>query len=125
LPHPLDVEVFAAEKRTEATVEVHGYAFYEEALMLEPVRAEWLTELLSDETGLLPFLYEKKCGGFHPDYAVRWEVEGKRYEALLCFGCGEVKWHAPGGKMTRWDMPPWAAMSLKAALFGYRRNRPD
>lgn len=126
LPHQrFESERLAAEKKTKATIELHGYPFYEQPLELKAEHAEWLTELLSDATSLTPFVAEKRCGGFHPDYAVRWETEGQRYEALVCFGCAEVKWHPQGGKMTRWDMHPWALLTLQTALAGYRKYRPE
>lgn len=30
------------------------------------------------------------CGGFHPDYELRWSGPAGNYEMQVCLGCGEV-----------------------------------
>jgi hypothetical protein len=125
LPHQrFEADALEAERKTKPVIERQGYPFYAEALPLKLADAQWLSEVLVDEASLKPFSGEKKCGGFHPDYVVTWDVSGKQHEALLCFGCGEVKWAAPDGKTTRYDMTHWANASLQAVLRGYPKNRP-
>ncbi len=123
LPHPGgEAELLAAEKQ-KRVLELHGHPFYTERIEPKAADAVWLTELLVDATALRPFSGEKKCGGFHPDFAVRWQHGAKRYDALVCFGCGELKWIVDG-KSTRYDMAHWARLNLETALRGYRNQRP-
>jgi hypothetical protein len=37
-----------------------------------------------------PFLSRKMCGGFHPDYAIRFTKGDEHCDLLLCFGCGDA-----------------------------------
>jgi hypothetical protein len=109
------------ERKAKETFDLHGYAFYREPLVLKAEDAEKLKALLADETQFSPFEGEKKCGGFHPDYAVEWTVEGQVYQCLICFGCFEVKMYGPGGE-TRLDI---SKAGLAGLLKPYRKNRPE
>lgn len=40
----------------------------------------------------------KLCGGFHPDYELRWSGPAGNYEMQPCLGCGEVDLYTPSGK---------------------------
>lgn len=125
LPHQaFEAEHLAAEIKAKRVVRRHRYPFYADPLPLKPEHAQWLTEILADARAMKPFSGEKKCGGFHPDYAIRWQDGAVTYDALVCFGCGELKWVA-NGKTTRYDMAHWAALNLETALRGYRRSRPS
>ena len=92
LPHPMyEEEAFREELRTKETTEFLGFPFYREPLDLKPEDVEALCEALGDGSTYKTYGGEKKCGGFHPDYAVEWSVEGKVYRCLICFGCVEVR----------------------------------
>lgn len=41
----------------------------------------------------------KLCGGFHADFLLRWEGPAGTTEALVCFGCHEVKIVGTGGAL--------------------------
>jgi hypothetical protein len=102
---------------TPDPVKRHGYQFHREPIPVDADLGQRLTATLAVGDSVVPFFGEKRCGGFHPDYALLWDVSGKTYEALLCFGCGELKWIAPGGKTTRYDLAHWAHVSLVSALY--------
>jgi hypothetical protein len=85
--------------------------------------ARRLTQVLSDAESLQRFGGEKKCGGFHPDYAIEWVRGADRYQAQICFGCGEAKLFGPGID-SRHTLSAGAATQLKDVLATYRRNRP-
>jgi hypothetical protein len=122
LPHPgYEPKVVESERKTKETFDLHGYAFYREPLALTPVDAGKLKVILGDPARFAPFAGEKKCGGFHPDYAVEWAVDGQVYQCLFCFGCGEVKMYGPLGE-TRFDLAD--AKSLRGVLMPYQKNRP-
>jgi hypothetical protein len=124
LPHQLiERELLASERKTKQTVDLHGYPFYSEPLALMPEDAEKLKALLGDATRFASFSGEKRCGGFHPDYAVEWTVEGQVYHCLVCFGCGEVKIYGPLGE-SRFDMERDTEKRLRSVLWAYEKNRP-
>jgi hypothetical protein len=124
LPHGMfESDKLESERRSKPVVELHGYSFYKELLDLRPEDAKRLTEILGDAEALKPFGGEKKCGGFHPDYAAEWKRGASAYQALICFGCNEVKLFGPDIE-SRHDMSEGADEKLEALLGGYRKNRP-
>jgi hypothetical protein len=124
LPHQFnEPRALAAEKKAKPTVDLHGFAFYRETLDLKAGDAEALKALLASSRSLQAFSGEKKCGGFHPDYAVEWSVDGELYRCLICLGCYEAKVHGPKGT-TDYDIEPGILNRLKELLMPYRKNRP-
>jgi hypothetical protein len=111
------------ERRTRAVQELHGYPFYQEPLALAGEDAKRLSEVLGASGAYRTFSGEKKCGGFHPDYAVEWQVGADRFRALICFGCHEVKLFGPELE-SRHDLDRAAYERLQELLKGYRKNRP-
>lgn len=124
LPHPMyETVALAREKREKPTVDLHGFPFYREPLELKPGDGERLRALLGDPATFSPYSGEKKCGGFHPDYAVEWSAGDKVYRALICFGCFEARIHGPGGEKT-YDVGREVQDRFRAMLHPYRKNRP-
>jgi hypothetical protein len=124
LPHGgFEGDKLESERRSKPVVELHGYSFYKELLDLRPEDAKRLTEILGDAEALKSFSGEKKCGGFHPDYAAEWKRGASSYQALICFGCNEVKLFGPDIE-SRHDLSDGANEKLEALLGGYRKNRP-
>lgn len=124
LPHPsYEKEVLAEEKKNKSVRELHGQPFYEAPLDLSAEVAKQLRELLGHAATYEPFEGEKKCGGFHPDYAVEFTLGADRYLAQICFGCKEVKLFGPNVK-TRHDLSKGPCEKLKKLLENYRKNRP-
>jgi hypothetical protein len=125
LPHQgFESEKLEAERRSKPVVELHGYPFYKEPLELRAEDAKRLTEILGDPATFKPFEGEKKCGGFHPDYAAEWQRSDGQYRALICFGCDEVKLFGPDIE-SRHDLSEGAPSKLESLLGGYRKNRPQ
>ncbi len=124
LPHAMyEPESLAAEKKAKPTIELHGFSFYRQALAPSGGDQAKLKASLGDAGSYSPYSGEKKCGGFHPDYAVEWTVAGEPYACLICFGCGEIKVFGPKGEAT-YDVPREARERLKILLAPHRRNRP-
>ena len=123
LPHPTyEDELFENEKQKPTAV-LHGLHFYRECHALNVKEAETLTAVISGAGGFATWSGEKKCGGFHADYAVAWKQGGKTFEVLICFGCGEVKRYGPG-KEVREDMKSETSDKLKELLKAYDELRP-
>lgn len=124
LPHQFyEPEAYEQEKN-KPTVQLEGFPFYREPLELTKADRQALKDLIGDPGSLKAYSGEKKCGGFHPDYAVEW-TDGKtsRYY-LICFGCSEAKVSTFAGT-TVYDITPHVRERLKTLLSPYRKNRPD
>lgn len=125
LPHQFyEADSLEAEKKAKPTIELHGFPFYRETLKLIDGDEEKLKALLSDNRSYQAYSGEKRCGGFHPDYAVSWSVESKPYVCLICFGCGEFRMDGPAGE-TQYDIPHQTQVQLKKLLASYQQNRPQ
>jgi hypothetical protein len=122
LPHQtFEATALEREKKEKATVDLHGYPFYRDTITLSEGDAQALTAILSESGSFRSFSGEKKCGGFHPDYAVRYTRDGKHYEALLCFGCDEAKLFGPGID-ARYDVDSNAQRRIEDMLAKYRQR---
>ena len=125
LPHEFyEPEVLKTEKQEKPTVELGGYPFYRNPLALKEADTAELRDLIGNADSFRAFSGEKKCGGFHPDYAVQWTYGNGKGVCLLCFGCGEAKIFYEGVE-TRLDLNRYAMKRLKAVLEPYRKNRPE
>jgi hypothetical protein len=125
LPHPgYEAKQLESEKKSKPTIELDGFLFYKEPLDLKGDDTRALAELLGRADSFKPFAGEKKCGGFHPDYAVEWTASGGVHRYLICFGCGEVKVHTPTGD-SRFDIASVARERLESILKNYQKNRPE
>lgn len=123
LPHHLyEKDLLKEERETKEVVELHGYPFYKETLELKAKDEKRLTEILYDKSSYAVFEEEAKCGGFHPDYAVEWQVGSDSYHALLCFGCEEAKVFGPELE-ERYNL--LVEDELEKLLKGYQKNRPE
>lgn len=122
LPHPMwERELLQRERETKPVRELHGYPFYRETLPLREDEARKITETLAAPAMYAPFSGEKKCGGFHPDYAVEWRRGEDVHLALLCFGCEEVMLFGPGIE-SRHDLRN--AKAVQEVLASHHKNRP-
>lgn len=125
LPHQNDErELFASEKKAKSTIELHGFPFYSETLALKPEDVDNLKATLGDSQSYRPPSLDKKCGGFHPDFAVVWTVAGQQYICLVCFGCYEFRMFGLKAEQ-EYDMTSASAGQLKRVLASYRQNRPS
>jgi hypothetical protein len=125
LPHPGDEPgLFQAEKAAKTTALFGEYAFYRDPLEVSADDVSSLKNVLGDRSTYKAFFGEKKCGGFHPDFAVEWSHDGGTYRTMICFGCGEIIVQKPGGQ-ARYDLGGNAKTRLMAILKPYQKNRPQ
>jgi hypothetical protein len=124
LPHQYyEKDALEKEMRTKETVQLHGFPFYRETLDLKEGDSRRLKDLLGNPSSYEPYSGEKKCGGFHPDYAVEWSFEGRAYHCLICFGCYEFRVYGPQGEQF-YDIRAGAYEGLETLLKPFRKNRP-
>lgn len=122
LPHPMfESELLKIEKKRKDATMVASYPFYTPKVQVEEVAASKLKAIISDSSNYIQFSGEKRCGGFHPDYAVEWSDGDIRYSALFCYGCGEVL--VVDGKNTyRYDFK--ISDDLKKIFASFNAKRP-
>lgn len=124
LPHQFyEADKLDSEKKSKPTIDIHGFPFYRETLELKAEDEKSLRAELGSEKSYAPYSGEKKCGGFHPDYAVKWSVAKKTSVCLICFGCGEFRVYGPQGEQY-FDISAGARERLQALLSPYVKNRP-
>ena len=97
LPHPMgESDQLERELATKRTVLIHDFPFYERPLALAADEVEPLRRLCAAAGSYASYMGEKACGGFHPDYCLRWKDGTATYDLMICFGCSEMKLHGPG-----------------------------
>jgi hypothetical protein len=63
------------------------------------------------------------CGGFHADFLLKWESAVGDTEALLCFGCSEIKMY--GGSASLYgDIDKAHYKELRDLLTPFAKARP-
>ncbi len=128
LPHQwFESRALERERRTKSVRNLHGYTFYSEPLDISTEDARQLATGFGNPEKLGhisdPRL-QKKCGGFHPDYALEWQQGENRYQALVCFGCAEVKIFG-SNFIVEYDFSEEVKATLAVILRKYRKNRPN
>lgn len=123
LPHPLEEKGAFTQEKAKKTVALHGFDFYEKPIAPQEADAKKLMALFTTPGTFPEFSGPKKCGGFHPDWAVEWKVGDDTYRALLCFGCHEAKIFGLQEDVYT-DIGVEAYRQLKDLLNAYRANRP-
>lgn len=129
LPHPtFERDLFESELASKPVIRSHAWPFYATPL---PVSAEDASAIQAAFSTSGYFALRnpdvgKLCGGFHPDYELRWSGPRGNYEMQFCFGCNEVNLHTPSGAV-EFDMVGGhydAAGPYRRLLFGRREQRP-
>lgn len=130
LPHPFEGKDFVEnEKQTKATKEIDDNWFYAVPQFANADDKHTLQRLFA--AGLFkPWRGVKFCGGFHGDYAVRYESEGYTYSVLFCFGCHEARilrtsrtYHTTYRITT--DLAKEQFVELREVFKKYRKERPS
>ncbi len=123
LPHPRsERSVFEAELE-KPHVRLHSEAFYRDPISWKDADAATLATLARNAGSFAPFSGEKKCNGYHPDFAVEWPTPAGPLQLHVCLGCCEVKWFTPATEL-RCDMAVNFHATLRRTLKRYATNRP-
>lgn len=124
LPHQgFEGELLKKELADKKTAQIAGFPFYAETLALKEGHGKKLTELTAGKDTFAKFGGEKKCGGYHPDYAIEFLVGVDKYHVLICFGCHEAIITGPKASV-RCDINEDGYKAFADILKGYRKNRP-
>lgn len=96
-PRLLDRTAAAAEHTRKPSFKRLGESFYAAPLEATDELDRNLRRLVLQ--GVKVSRGVKLCGGFHADFLLRWQGPAGEAEALLCFGCHEVKIVGIGGAL--------------------------
>jgi hypothetical protein len=120
LAHPTrDAELYQMQLATLPHREFEGFSFHKQPDQQAAKVVEKVVDLYCQPESHQALAAPKTtCHGFHPDYALVWEGQGKTRVLHICYGCHEWKYHGPGGvlhtdinepayfdKLTHW-LPP-------------------
>ena len=113
LPHELfEKELFDAAIAQRDWVKIDGYHFHSQPIVPEEPIARDITLIASKGTSFAKFSGEKRCGGFHPDWGLIWELEGRKASLLICLHCVEAKLAWRRGTMTTRLRVDWQPTQL-------------
>ena len=125
LPHPhWEPDELQTERRSKKCVNLHGYLFYDDARVAAGEDFVSLQQALSLRGGIIEWGGHKLCGGYHPDYLIRWKADDGTYDALVCFGCHEIKLFGPRDQLYADLLKPTYAQ-LEQSLSQFRKHRPQ
>lgn len=119
---PGKTKLLASELKVKKTLKLRDYHFYSETLSISEADATALTKILADRASIAK--YEQKFCGFHPDYCLEWKIGKETWQALLCLGCGEVKYYGPKNMRLHCDLEKETLEKLKGMLKDFKMNRP-
>jgi hypothetical protein len=111
------------ERRSKKCVKLHGYWFYGDARVAADEDFVSLRQAMLQRGGIFDWGGAKLCGGYHPDYLIRWRVDEGTYDALVCFGCHEIKLFGPKDRLYA-DLSKQAYEQLERGLSKFRKHRP-
>lgn len=124
LPHQMfENDVYLSELKRADIVRFETFPFYAAPLNVSAPEKSKLTEIVLGDDAHIPYKGPTRCGGYHPDYVLVWEHAGHKSGAMVCFGCHEVIYFTPQGRLIQ-ELGDAAYGNLKAVLSGYRVNRP-
>lgn len=124
LPHDwIEAELFAQEQQTKAIVHRNNFPFYQETLTPTPEDTEHLTDFFVAEDAFIPWKDWKRCGGFHPDFCLEWNLGSNIYRVLICFSCDEILISTPTAS-SKWDLRRSYKPFVYDSLIRYQKNRP-
>ena len=123
LPHQSQQRKTFTVELTKSPVIRHSFWFYRLALPVEVEHQAILARLLSEPSSFRKFSGPKKCGGYHPDYAVVWKIGEAELEFHFCRGCHEARIYG-GGSQIYVDLDEAAYLALEELWPTYAINRP-
>lgn len=123
LPHQMfEADLLKVEMKRKDTHKISGYPFYIPKVIAPEKIAKTLREVAVNDENYAVFSGEKRCGGFHPDYAISWLDNGKKYSILFCYGCHEALF-VDGQKTYRYDFKK--VVKFRILLASFKSKRPN
>ncbi len=124
LPHQnQEGSLLKEELKRNKTVKIGEYPFYTPKSLAYKEDTGIIRNALSSTKSFAVYTRGKRCGGFHPDYAIEWHSHNKTYQALLCYGCHEFIL-IEGTSSYKYDMAGKIFSDLPTILKKYDSKRP-
>ncbi len=99
LPHPYwDKELLKKEEKRPDVFQNHGFGFYSPAIKLPDSDHKLLFSKVTRVDSYTPWLGPRACGGFHPDYLIRFHGRQGVVDLHLCMGCSMAVFYGPKTK---------------------------
>lgn len=126
LPHQMwEGDMLETELDTKKTFKAHGHHFYQAEITPSEADTSLLAGLATAVATFKEWRGMKACGGYHPDWLVRWTAsEGQTHELHICLGCHEAKVYGSGYQLYC-DVAGTAYEILKSTLSRYSSQRPQ
>lgn len=126
LPHQSwESEILDTELDTKKTFKSHGHYFYQAEITPSEADSSLLAGVATSVATFEEWAGKKLCGGYHPDWLVRWTAsDGQTHELHICFGCGEAKLYGSGYQLYC-DVAHTPYEILKSTLSRYSSQRPQ
>ena len=126
LPHQSwENQLLESEIASKETFKNHGHHFYSIAISPAGDDGDALRSHALNPSGFEEWSGMKTCGGYHPDWMIRWtSPDGATHELHLCFGCHEAKFYGPGYQLYC-NVPKKSYDGFKAILERYASQRPS
>ena len=120
LPHNFsDSEDFVQELWHSDNRSIHGYRFYSDPIALTDELKQVIHDLFTTQGTFTPYGGPKLCGGYHADFAVRFDDAGQQYWFLVCLGCHEVLCYAKGEEL----VIELESTAYKALVAAWKNNK--
>jgi hypothetical protein len=124
LPHQKwEKDALARENKRADTLMNHDFKFYSPAMQLSSAQRAKVLSIIIRDASYQAWVGPKFCGGFHPDFLVRFHLESGVIDVHLCFGCSEAKFF-DGSTLAHVDIRESGTDELKPVLQACRSKRP-
>lgn len=91
LPHQMfEPELLAQEQQRSDVFQNHDFDFYEPALSLPDDEFDCFISRVVSRRTYRAWQGFKACGGFHPDFLLRFHGADSTIDVQICLGCGEA-----------------------------------
>jgi hypothetical protein len=125
LPHPqAEPEVLEQELKSKKTITLSKFPFYESPITPTKQLTKQLKTLCKRESTFKFYSGPKFCGGYHPDWCLKFGEGQDAYYVHLCFGCHEAHLIGPNEELMT-DLKGAAYLKLVEILKPLRTNRPQ
>jgi hypothetical protein len=126
LPHQaFERELLKSELKGKQTFRSNGHHFYQTEIIPSEEDALALADIASSPKSFEEWGGMKLCGGYHPDWLIRWTgSDGHSHDLNVCLGCHEAKIHGERYRLYC-DLSDTAFARLQAILAKYAKQRPS
>jgi hypothetical protein len=124
LPHQTrENALYRRELERADVIRIENFPFYAAPLAMSSRDVSRVTRIALSGDAHTRYRGPSVYGAYHPDYAVVWQNGGEKSGALICFGCHEVIYFTPRGRLIE-NLGEIAYQDFRTLLSRHRVNRP-